>query len=107
MAPKPPLSTAFARGSRKPALDPEALAAEALQLLAAEPERLGRFLTLTGLDPAGLRKASAQSGFAMAVLSYLCGDEPLLLAFAETVQIDPAAIGQLVQAQVEKGLWSG
>ncbi len=54
----------------------------ALGFLAADPERLERFLALSGLGPHNLRRAAADPAFLAAVLDYLAGDEPLLLAFA-------------------------
>src|SRR6476469_6487738 len=60
----------------------EALAIEALGYLAAEPERLERFMALTGLTPDTLRGAAGEPGFFVAVLDHLAGDESQLLAFA-------------------------
>ncbi len=82
--------------------DPEALAIDALGFLAEDMERLGRFLAITGIDPASLRQAAANSGFLASVLDYLGQDESLLLAFAANRQIRPewisAAHRQLVGA---------
>ncbi len=60
----------------------EQLAVVALSFLATEPDRLSRFLALSGLGPENLRAAAADPGFLCSVLDYLLGDEPLLLAFA-------------------------
>ncbi|HVX92342.1 MAG TPA: DUF3572 family protein, partial [Xanthobacteraceae bacterium] len=38
----------------------EALAVEALTYLAGEPERLARFLDLSGIDPASIRAAARE-----------------------------------------------
>ena len=70
----------------------QALAVEALAFLAAEPERLGRFLALTGMGPGDLRTAAREPDFLDGVLEYVTSDEPLLLAFAEHVQIKPTAV---------------
>jgi hypothetical protein len=70
----------------------ELLAVAALSFLAEEPERLGRFLAETGLEPASLRSAAATPGFLPAILDYLIGNEPLLLDFAGSQSIDPADI---------------
>lgn len=78
------LSTAKAQG--------EALAIEALGFLAGDPERLSRFLALSGLGPGNLRRAAAEPGFFLAVLDHLAADERLLVAFAAAQGIDPAAI---------------
>jgi hypothetical protein len=62
--------------------DGEELAVAALAFLAGEPDRLSRFLDLSGLGPHNLRAAAADPGFFAAVLDYVAGDEPLLIAFA-------------------------
>lgn len=70
----------------------EALAITALSFLAGDPERLGRFLAVTGLGPETLRQAAARPGFLAAVLDYLAGDETLLLAFAANAGLAPEAV---------------
>jgi len=70
----------------------EDLAIEALTFIAREPERLGRFLALSGLDPANMREAAAEPGFLAGILDYLAGDETLLLAFAADAATDPTKI---------------
>src|SRR5665213_2553571 len=70
----------------------QALAVEALAFLAADPERIGRFLALTGIGPDALRTAAREPDFLNGVLEYVTGDEQLLLAFAEHVQIKPGAV---------------
>ena len=54
----------------------------ALGFLAEDPERLERFLALSGLGPHNLREAAAEPSFLTAVLDYVTGDETLLIAFA-------------------------
>ncbi len=54
----------------------------ALGFLASDPGRLERFLALSGLGPHNLRAAAAEPSFLSAVLDYIAGDEPLLIAFA-------------------------
>jgi hypothetical protein len=70
----------------------ESLAVSALAFLAAEPERLERFLALTGLGPHNLRQAAAAPGFHASVLDYVVGDESLLLAFAQDTRMEPQRI---------------
>jgi hypothetical protein len=70
----------------------DALAIAALSFLAADPERLGRFLAITGIGPERLREAARDEGFLAGVLDHFCGDERLLLDFARTNGIEPAAI---------------
>ncbi|MGI6245610.1 MAG: DUF3572 domain-containing protein [Pseudochelatococcus sp.] len=74
------------------AADPETLAIAALSFLAGEPERLGRFLAVTGLGPETIREAATTPGFLVAVLDYLAGDESLLVAFAANAGIAPEAV---------------
>lgn len=69
-----------------------ALAIQGLGHLAAEPERLSRFLALTGLDPAEVRAAMREPGFLAGVLEYLAADEALLVAFAREAGVAPGAI---------------
>lgn len=64
----------------------------ALGFLATDPERLERFLALSGLGPHNLRRAAADPGFLSAVLDYIVGDERLLLAFAQDQRLPPAEV---------------
>jgi len=70
----------------------EALAVAALGFIASEPERLGRFLAMTGIGPDSLRAAAREPQFLLGVLDHLAADEPLLLAFAAENSIDPSAV---------------
>jgi hypothetical protein len=72
--------------------DCEQLAVAALGFLAVEPDRLSRFLSLSGLGPHNLRVAAADPGFLAGVLDYLVADEPLLVAFAADQGRPPEAI---------------
>jgi hypothetical protein len=65
------------------------LAIAALSFLAGEPERLARFLALTGLGPQSLRAAAREPSFLLGVLDHVASDETLLLAFATENEIDP------------------
>jgi hypothetical protein len=60
----------------------ESLAIEALSFLAAEPERIGRFLALTGVAPAEIRQIARQPSFLAAVLGHLAEHQDLLREFA-------------------------
>lgn len=66
----------------RPPAEAEAIAVEALGFLASDVERLGRFLSLTGLAPDTVRAAAGSPGFLAAVLDHLAQDESLLLVFA-------------------------
>lgn len=83
---------------KTPVPPPETIAARALGYLAAEPERLGGFLALSGLDPSTVRTAARDPGFLPAVLDHLLGDEDLLIAFAEAEGLPPEAVAQARRA---------
>jgi hypothetical protein len=70
----------------------EALAIQALSYIAADGERLGRFLSLTGIGPGEIRAAAREPGFLAGVLEYLAGDERLLTDFAKEAGHDPSTI---------------
>ncbi len=72
--------------------DGEGLGVRALGFLAAEPDRLSRFLDLSGLGPHNLRAAAAEPGFLASVLDYLLSDEPLLIAFAQAEGVAPERV---------------
>jgi Protein of unknown function (DUF3572) len=72
--------------------DAEALAIQALSFLASEPERLGRFLAVTGIGPESIRAAATTPGFLAGILDYLIANEALLLAFATEHGFDPASV---------------
>jgi hypothetical protein len=69
-----------------------ALAIAALGFIAAEPERLGRFLALTGIGPESLRSAARDPAFLIGVLDHLAGDDQLLRDFAEQNEFDPEQV---------------
>ena len=66
-----------------------AIAAQALAFVAAEDDRLGRFLALTGLTPDALKAGLAEPALLGAVLDHVLSDEALLLAFAEAAGLPP------------------
>lgn len=76
--------------------DAEEVAVGALSYLATDEERLNRFLDVTGLTPATLRRAAASSGFLASVLDYVVADERLVLGLADNLGMPPERI---VQAQ--------
>jgi hypothetical protein len=67
----------------------EAVAIAALGFIAAEPERLGRFLAVTGIGPESIRQAAREPHFLAGVLDHIAADEPLLMAFTAENQFDP------------------
>lgn len=72
--------------------DPEVLALRAFGCIAADPDRLQRFLALTGLQPETIRGAAARPDFLAALLDYVVCDEPLLVAIAGEIGVRPEEI---------------
>lgn len=58
----------------------QAIGLEVFGWLAADSDRLGRFLAETGAAPADLRDAATEPAFLGFVLDHLLGDETRLLA---------------------------
>ena len=54
---------------------------KALTHLAGDPEMLGRFLSLSGLEIDELRARAAEPELLAAVLDFVLGNEPVLTAF--------------------------
>jgi hypothetical protein len=67
----------------------EMLAIQALAFIAEDPQRLARFLDMTGIAPEQIRTAARERGFLAGVLEHMLGDESLLIAFADRAGIDP------------------
>jgi hypothetical protein len=81
----------------------EMLAIQALAFIAEEPERLARFLDMTGIPGEQIRAAARERGFLAGVLEHILGDENLLLAFASNAGINPADIGRARSALLATG----
>jgi hypothetical protein len=81
----------------------EMLAIQALGFIGEEPERLNAFLHSSGLALEQIRDAARESRFLVGVLEHMLGDESLLLAFAASAGVDPAAIGQASAALASDG----
>ncbi len=79
------------------------LAIQALAYIAAEPERLNRFLGMTGIAPGQVRAAAHEPDFLAGVLEHILGEETLLLAFAQNAGIDPAEVMHARRALGGKG----
>jgi hypothetical protein len=82
----------------------ENLAIQALSFLAADPERLGRFLAATGIGPDAIRKAAADPAFLAGLLDHIVSDEPLLVAVAEFAGVSPQTI-EVAQATLSGNPW--
>ena len=76
----------------------ETLAIQALGFLAEEPERLGAFLSITGIAQEDIRQAAREPGFLAGVLDHMLSDESLLIAFADSAGINPASVAQARRA---------
>jgi len=72
----------------------ENLAIAALTFLAADPERLGRFLSLAGIGPDAIRAAAADPAFLAGVLDHVVSDEQLLIGVAAHAGVSPATVEQ-------------
>ena len=70
------------------------MAVSAFAFVAGDPERLARFLEITGLRPETIRQAAASPGFYGAVLDHVAADEQLLLALAGALETKPERIMQ-------------
>jgi Protein of unknown function (DUF3572) len=68
------------------------LAIVALGFIAADPQRLGRFLALTGIGPDSIREAAREPQFLAGVLEHIGSDERLLCDFANEQQLDPQSV---------------
>jgi hypothetical protein len=82
----------------------ETLAIQAFTFIAADGDRLGRFLAETGIGPAEIRAASRERGFLAGVLDYLAGDEALLTGFAKEAGFDPFDVGK-ARLVLSGGTW--
>jgi hypothetical protein len=75
-------------------LDPDDTAIRVLGCLATDPERLERFLALTGLGPDTIRTSAKTPGFLQAVLDHVAAHEFLLVQIAAELGVSPAAIAE-------------
>jgi hypothetical protein len=81
----------------------EMLAIQALAFIGEEPDRLAAFLQSSGLAVEQVRDAAQEPGFLVGVLEHMLGDESLLLAFAASGGLDPAASEQARAALARGG----
>ena len=72
--------------------DATELALGALSWILSDSLRAQRFINVTGLTPDRLRAAIGDPATHLAVLEFLCAHEPDLIAAAESLGIEPAAI---------------
>ena len=72
----------------------ENVAIAALSFIAADPERLGDFLAVTGIGPGDIRAAARAPLFLAGVIGHISGNESILLAFADEIGLPPAEIAR-------------
>jgi hypothetical protein len=72
----------------------EMLAVRALAFIAEDEDRLGGFLASTGLALQSIRDAAREPDFLAGVLEHMLADENLVIAFADSVGIDPAEVAR-------------
>ena len=72
--------------------DDEALALGALGWTLSDDARASRLVALTGLTPAGMRERLEDRDFLAAVLRFLEGHEPDLIACASDLGVSPARL---------------
>ena len=68
------------------------IALRALGWILDDPQRVSRFLALTGLEPDDLRTRIAEKEIHAAVFDYLAGHEADLIACADALEMRPSAI---------------
>ena len=68
------------------------MAIEALRFLSEQPNRLIRFMQLSGVEPAELVAKATQPGLQAAILAHLMSDESLLLVFTSETGLAPERI---------------
>jgi hypothetical protein len=76
----------------------EIVAIQALSFVAGEPERLGLFLSESGIGPETLRSAAKDPQFLVSVLDFVLRDDETVQAFAASSQLHPTTIAAARQA---------
>jgi len=74
----------------EPTLDE--LAELCLAHLANNPEQLADFMSISGLDPDGLRRAVGSAGFKRGLLDHVVQNESLLLAVCDSGHLRPETV---------------
>jgi hypothetical protein len=74
--------------------DAEQIAIRALSFLVSDPERLARFLDLTGLRPDTLRAAAKEPHFLSRVLDHVAEQETLLVEVAADQDLPPERVAE-------------
>ena len=81
---------------RKATSDPREVAGivaiQALSFLASDPERLGQFLSESGIGPQTLRTSAADPKFLAGVLDFILRDDATVKAFAGVSKLTPVTV---------------
>jgi hypothetical protein len=83
--------------SNRSGQDPEIVGLAALGFLAGEPDRLARFLGLSGMALEDLRARAGEPALLGAVLDHVLADESLLFLFAEAEALHPGEVAVVRQ----------
>ena len=87
---------------KKPGQQPreaaEFVAIQALSFVAGDPERLGQFLSETGIGPETLRSAASDPQFLVSVLDFILRDDNTVKAFSAATDHHPTTIAAARQA---------
>lgn len=78
--------------------DAERIAISALGFVAADEQLLPRFLAMSGIDAAQIRRAASEPGFMAGLLQFIVAHEPTLMAFASHAGIAPQSVIQALNA---------
>ena len=70
----------------------ENIAVRAFSYITEDEERMGRFLSISGLRVDTIRIAAESAGFFAGILDYIASDEALLIGFAEQARIKPEQV---------------
>ncbi|HEX8387739.1 MAG TPA: DUF3572 domain-containing protein [Sphingomonas sp.] len=84
--------------------DATAIGLQALAWTLSDPDRAQRLLDVTGLDPADLRGRAGEPAVLSAVLGFLEGWQPDLIACAEELDVQPEALVRAHQ-ELEGPTW--
>jgi hypothetical protein len=95
------------KNSKQLANDPQETAISVLAWLASEPDLFGRFLALTGVEPAQVRHAIDDPGFLSGMMDFLMNHEPTAVAFCEATGTAPEALNAAWLHFSPPGLGSG
>src|SRR3954465_5211956 len=83
---------------RHPSEVAEIVAIQALAFVAGEPERLGLFLSESGIGPETLRSSAKDPQFLVSVLDFVMRDDATVKAFAEQSEPHPTTIAAAREA---------